>query len=172
LQRITYPILVTQNISMIGSKTKMKNKPTTGIIVIALGVLIALISIVIFPVCTDRIGLMNGKTIFMKCHWTAMAELLVGILIVFDGIMIIAFNKRETRIALSILSFLFGLIALIIPTVAIGMCETATMACRVGTEPALIVVSVITMVVGIGNAFFQSSSIKSEQLYKERSVIK
>ena len=150
----------------------MKNKPTAGIIVIALGVLVALIPIIIFPVCTGRIELTNGKTLFMKCHWTAIAELLVGILIIFDGILIIGFKKRETRIALSIMSFLFGLTVLLIPTAVIGMCETATMACRVGTEPAIIVVSVITMVVGIGNTFFQSSSIKSEQLYKERSVIK
>ena len=133
----------------------MKNKPTSGIIVIVLGVLVALIPIIIFPVCTNRIELMNGKTLFMKCHWTAMTELLVGILIVFDGILIIGFNKCETRIALIIMTFLFGLIALLIPTVVIGMCETATMACRVGTEPALIVVSVITMVVGIGNVFFR-----------------
>ena len=151
----------------------MKNKPTAGIIVIAFGVLVALIPKVIFPVCTDMIELINGKTLFMKCHWTAMAELLVGILIVFDGILIIGFKKCETRIALNIMLFLFGLTALLIPTAAvIGMCETATMACRIGTEPALIVVSVITMVVGIGNIFFQSSSIKSEQLHKERSVIR
>ncbi len=145
----------------------MKNKPTTGIVAITLGILVALTPIAIFPVCTDMIELMNGKTLFMKCHWTAMAELLVGILIVFDGMLIMGFKKHETRTALSIMLFLFGLTALVIPTVVIGMCETATMACRVGTEPALIVVSVITMVVGIGNTFFQSSSIKSEQLVKK-----
>lgn len=150
----------------------MNNKPIVGIIVLVLGVLVALIPIVIFPVCTGMIELMNGKTLFMKCHWTAMAELLVGILIVFDGILLIGFKKHETRIALSFMLFLLGLTVLLIPTAVIGMCETATMACRVGTEPALIVVSVITMVVGIGNIFFQSSSIKSEQLHKERSVIK
>lgn len=150
----------------------MKNRPTVGIIVIALGVLVALIPIVIFPVCNNMIELINGKTLFMKCHWTARSELLIGILIVFDGILTIGFKKHETRIALSIMLFLFGLTALLIPTVVIGMCETATMVCRVGTEPALIVVSVITMVFGIGNIFFQSSSINSEQLHKERSVIK
>ena len=148
----------------------MKNKPTAGIAAIVLGVLVTLIPIAIFPVCIDMIELMNGKALFMKCHWTAIAELLVGILIIFDGILIIGFKKRETRIALSIMSFLFGLTVLLIPTAVIGMCETATMACRVGTEPALIVVSVITMVVGIGNILFQSSSIKSEQFHKVRAV--
>jgi len=140
----------------------MKNKPTAGIFAIALGVLAALIPIVIFPACSDKIELINGKTLFMKCHWSAMAELLVGILMLFDGILMIGFKKRETRIALSIMLFLFGLSVLLIPTVVIGMCETATMACRVGTEPALIVVGVITIVVSIGNIFFQSSSLKKE----------
>lgn len=140
----------------------MKNKPTVGIIAIVLGVLITLIPIVIFPVCTDKIELMNGKTIFMKCHWTAMSELLVGILIVLTGILIILFKKRETRLALSIILFLFGLTSLLMSTVVIGMCQTATMPCRIGTEPALIVASVITMVVGIGNIFIQGRAIKKE----------
>ncbi|MDP4093618.1 MAG: DUF4418 family protein [Bacillota bacterium] len=150
----------------------MKNKSITGMIIIVLGVLVALIPKVIFPVCTNRIELMNGKTLFMKCHWTAMTELMIGTLIVFNGILLIVFKKHETRIALSIMLFLLGLAALLIPTAVIGMCETATMACRVGTEPALIVVSVITMALGIGNIYFQSNCIKSEQIWKERSVIK
>jgi len=86
----------------------MKNKPTVGIIAIVLGVLIALIPTAIFPACTNKIELMDGKTLFMKCHWTAMAELLVGILIVLTGILIIGFKKHETRLALSIILFLFG----------------------------------------------------------------
>ena len=144
----------------------MKNKPTVGIIAIALGMLVALIPILIFPVCTSMFELTNGKSLFMKCHWTAMAELLVGILIVFDGILIIGFKKRETRIALSIMLFLFGLTALLMSTVVIGMCATATMPCRIGTEPALIVVSIVTMVVGLGNILFQSI------FHEERFAIK
>lgn len=150
----------------------MNNKPIVGISAVILGILLALIPIVIFPVCTGKIELMNGKTLFMKCHWTAMAELMIGILIVSNGILLIGFKKHETRIALSIMLFLTALIALLVPTVVIGMCETATMACRVGTEPALIVVSVITMLLGIGNILSQCSYIKSSQIYKERSVIK
>lgn len=140
----------------------MKNKPAVGIITIVLGALVALIPQLIFPVCTGTIELMNGKTLFMKCHWTAMTELLVGILIVLDGILIIIFKKQETRLALSIILFLFGLTSLLISTLVIGMCETATMPCRIGTEPAIIVVSVIIMVVGIGNIFYQGSLIKKE----------
>ncbi len=132
------------------------NRPKVGILAIALGMLITLIPMLIFPVCTNMFELTNGKSLFMKCHWTAMAELLVGILVVIDGILLIGFKKHETRIALSIMLFLLGLTALLMSTVVIGMCETATMPCRVGTEPALIVVSVITMLVGIGNIIFQS----------------
>ncbi len=149
----------------------MKTKPTVGIIVIGLGMLVALIPEVIFPVCTDMIELVNGKSLFMKCHWTARAELVIGLLIIFDGIMLIGFKKREVSTALSIMLFLLGLSALLIPTALIGMCQTVTMPCRVGTEPALIVVSIIIMVFGIGNTFIQSA-FKSESGFKERSVIK
>lgn len=140
----------------------MKNKPTMGIITIVLGILVALIPTVLFPVCTDMIELMNGKTLFMKCHWTAMAELVMGILIVMAGILLISFKKPETRLALSIMVFLFGLVALLFTTVVIGMCMTATMACRVGTEPALIVVSALTMAAGIGSIFYEISALKKE----------
>jgi hypothetical protein len=150
----------------------MKNKPTTGIIAMVLGVLAALIPRAIFPVCSDMIELMNGKTLYMKCHWTAMAELLVGILIIFDGILIVGFTKYETRAALSIMLFLLGLAVVLIPTVVIGMCETVTMACRIGTKPALIVSGVITMLVGLGNTFSQIRSMKSEQSYIGRSDVK
>lgn len=142
----------------------MKSKPTVGIIAIVFGAFLALIPLVILPVCSNMIEMMNGKSLFMKCHWTAMAELLAGILIVFDGILLIGFKKQETRIALSIMLLLFGLTALLITTIVIGMCETATMPCRVGAKPALIVVSVLTMVVGIGNIF-------SQHFHKERSTI-
>lgn len=150
----------------------MKNKPTVGIIALVLGMLTALIPKVIFPVCTNMIELINGKTLFMRCHWTAMVELLIGMLIIFDGILIILFGRHETRIALSIMLFLLGVYALLIPTAVIGMCETVTMPCRVGTEPALIVVSVIIMVIGIGNVISEFSAIKSEHPHKERSAVK
>lgn len=149
----------------------MKDKKAAGIFAIMIGVLVALIPEVIFPVCTGMIELINGKALYMKCHWTAMAELLVGGFIVFDGILLIIFKKYETRIALSIILFLFGLAVLLIPTLIIGMCDTATMDCRVGTEPALIVVSVIIMAISIVNVFSQISSIRSQQFHKERSVI-
>jgi hypothetical protein len=149
----------------------MKNKKAIGIIAIVLGVLVALIPKVIFPVCTDMIELINSKALYMKCHWTAMAELLVGGLIAFNGVLLIVFKKYETRLALSIMLFLLGLTTLLIPTLVIGMCETATMDCRVGTEPALIVVSVTIMAVSIGNIISQISFIRSQQLHKGRSVI-
>lgn len=149
----------------------MKTKPTVGIIAIGLGILVALIPEVIFPVCTDMIELVNGKTLFMKCHWTARSELVIGLLIIFDGILLIGFRKREVSTALSIMLFLLGLSGLLIPTALIGMCKTDAMPCRVGTEPALIVASTIVMVLGIGNTLIQSV-FRSEAGFKERSIIK
>jgi hypothetical protein len=149
----------------------MRNKKAEGVTAIVLGVLVALIPQVIFPVCTDMIELMNGKSLYMKCHWTAMAELLVGGLIAFDGVLLIVFKKYETRLALSIMLFLLALTTLLIPTLVIGMCETASMDCRLGTEPALIIVSVIIMTVSIGNVFSLIGSIRLQQRHNERSVI-
>lgn len=129
---------------------------------VMLGILVMTIPKFIFPVCTDMFALENGKTVFMKCHWTAMTALLTGFLIILDGILIIAFKKRETRIALNIMLFCLGLTTLLMATVVIGMCASAAMPCRIGTQPALIVVSVITMAAGAANIISQIGSIKKE----------
>jgi hypothetical protein len=150
----------------------MRDKPAIGIAAVVLGLLVSLIPFVIFPVCKGTIELMNDKTIFMKCHWTAMTELLIGALIVIDGILIIAFRQYEVRIALNIMLAFLGLAVLFVPTVIIGMCETVSMACRVGTEPALTVISIIIMVSGISNMFLRKSCNKPEQPHDESSVTK
>ncbi len=143
---------------------RYKIKPAIGIIAIILGALTAMIPKIIFPVCANMLELVNGKTVFMKCHWTAMAALLIGFLIMLDGILLIGFKKHDTRIALSILLFCLGLITLLMTTVVIGVCASAAMPCRMGTQPALIVVSVLTMAVGAANIIFQIGFLKKENI--------
>ena len=62
-------------------ETDMKTTPTVGIIAIILGVFLALTPTMLFPVCTKMLELANGKSLFMKCHWTSMAELSIGVLL-------------------------------------------------------------------------------------------
>lgn len=80
-----------------------------------------------------------------------MAVSVLGTLIIITGIMLVLFKKHETRLALSILLAVLGLSVLLISTVIIGMCQTASMPCRTGTEPGLIVLSAAVTAMAIYN---------------------
>lgn len=77
----------------------------------------------------------------MKCRWTAQAELGIGLLISVLGALLIVFKSKQIRIGLSLSAALNGILALLIPTVLIGVCENAHMTCRALALPALSVLS-------------------------------
>jgi hypothetical protein len=112
----------------------------------AIGVLLIILALVlaIAPAFTDCesqdkvITLENGKTISMKCHWTGRAEIGVAVPLGLVGIMLVLSRRRESRIDLSILGTALGAIAILFPTVIIGVCMTPTMTCVTAMEPVLI----------------------------------
>jgi hypothetical protein len=120
-------------------------KRIIGIVVIALGLLIALGPQFLFKVCPGPID-----DIYMKCHWSAQAEIGIGAVIVAFGIALIIFTSAKIQLGLTIGVFLSGVLALLIPHVLIGGCPMHTMDCRKITFPAITVISVLLL---IGMAF-------------------
>jgi hypothetical protein len=57
---------------------------------------------------------------FMKCHWSAQAEIGIGGLIAALGIALTLFTAPKTRLGLAMGIFLSGILALLIPHVLIG----------------------------------------------------
>lgn len=133
----------------------MKNRIVFGGLTTILGLLIALIPAFIFPVCD--VGDMP-----MKCHWSAQAELGVGIIIFVLGILLIAFKSKHFQLGISIASILNGIFALVIPNILIGMCVKEHMKCRSLTSPALSVVSVLIIVINIINIVLIYRAIKKD----------
>lgn len=149
----------------------MKNRLVSGIVFLALGLLIALGPQTIFPVCriTDsgeevtktaseknkdmsehNMGNMKGTT-SMKCHWTARAELGVGLLIAFEGFLLTLFDSRQTRFGLNAAIGLSGILSLLFPTILTGVCGSTRMDCRSLTLPALVIISVSVIVCSVMN---------------------
>ena len=118
----------------------MKKTITSGIIVIALGLLIALGPRFLFKVCAI------GEDGVSHCHWSAQAELGVGFLIAGLGACMLVFTDQKTHLGLLIGAFLAGIIALAIPYALIGGCGMMSMACRKVAFPALTVESVILLI--------------------------
>ena len=113
------------------------------------GLLIAIVPQFILPVCSASLETKAGTLVPMKCFWTARAELAVGALIVLTGLLLFVSRDWTTTRSLHILLSGLGIVALLIPTVLIGVCANPTMACHIGTLPALIVEGSLVTVIGL-----------------------
>jgi len=108
--------------------------------VIVLGLLISLGPQFLFKVCD------HGEDGYPHCHWSAQAEIGIGLLIVALGTCIIVFTDTKTRLGLIIGVFMAGIIAFAIPNFLIGGCGMLNMKCRRVAFPALTAESVFLLV--------------------------
>jgi hypothetical protein len=132
----------------------MKNRLLSGVAVAILGLLIALVPVCIFPVCTKLIETASGSTMPMKCFWSGRVEIGIGLLILCGGVLLIAFKSPLTRLGISLMTALTGVLGFLVPSLLIGGCGMATMACRVATFPALYVLTVLTVAACAANAVY------------------
>jgi len=118
----------------------MKKTIILGSVVILLGLLTALGPQFLFKVCD------HGESGFPHCHWSAQAEIGIGLLIAALGACMIVFTDRKTHLGLLIGIFLASMIALAVPNFLIGGCGMMTMKCRRVAFPALTAESVVLLV--------------------------
>jgi len=83
------------------------------------------------------------------CHWSARAEIGIGLLIAALGACMIVFTTAETHLDLLIGIFLSSIIAIAIPHSLIGGCAMMTMRCHRVAFPALTIESVILLVFSV-----------------------
>ena len=118
----------------------MKKAIIFGAVIIILGLLIALGPQFLFKVCG------HGEEGFPHCHWSAQAEIGMGLLIVALGACMIVFTDTKTHLGLAIGTFLASIIALAVPNFLIGGCGMMTMQCRKIAFPALTAESIVLLV--------------------------
>ena len=80
------------------------------------------------------------------CHWSARAEIGIGLLIAALGCCIIVFTDPKIHLGLIIGIFMASIISLFIPHTLIGGCSSLAMQCRRIAFPALTVESIILLV--------------------------
>lgn len=127
----------------------MRGNVFSGIFFVLAGILLALIPTDIFPVCDKLVTTAAGTTIPMKCFWTGRAELGAGGFFVFAGLALLVIRQRTVHSGIYLLSIAGAALALLFPTYLIGLCKTESMACRMGTEPGLLVWGGIVLLVSI-----------------------
>jgi hypothetical protein len=118
----------------------MKKSIIIGSVVVALGLLISLGPQFLFKVCA------HGESGYPHCHWSAQAEIGMGLLIVVLGICMVVFKDPKTLLGLCIGAFLSGIVSLGIIHFLVGGCGSLAMACHRVAFPALTVESVILLV--------------------------
>ena len=90
----------------------------------------------------------------MKCHWTAQAELGIGLCIAILGILLILLASRQIRIGISIAIMLNAIIVIIIPNTLIGVCNSIHMNCHTLTLPALNLLGAFTLLIAAINVWY------------------
>jgi len=121
------------------------------------GVLIIILALVIgiLPQFTDcqsqgkELTLTTGKTVPMKCHWTAIAEIGMAVPLIAQGIMLFLSKRKETRLALSVTNIILGIFVVLFPTWLIGVCANNMMLCNNLMKPTLILCGALVIVIGL-----------------------
>ena len=145
----------------------MKNRITSGIIFIIFGALIAIGPQTIFSVCGP---MENGK--FMICHWTAQAEVGIGLSIAALAIVLLFATKAQVRLGLNIGIIALLVVEIAIPTVLIGVCGGEHMQCHALTRPVLIILGIIGILYGLGNSLYLWKITKKELETNEETLLK
>jgi len=132
-----------------------------------IGILMVVLALVvgIVPMFTDcesqgrMLTLADGRQISMKCHWTARAELALAVPLAAVGGIELFSKKKESKVILSLLGVVLGILIILLPTALIGVCGNPEMICNMFMKPALIlggsIVSGLSLI-----SLFQSISKK------------
>ena len=121
----------------------------------AFGILIVVLALVIgivpqFTDCKSQgkvLTLQNGKTVDMKCHWTARAEIAVAVPMFLVGAVMVGGKRKETWQVTGLMASTLGVLAIALPTQLIGVCSSA-MPCNLVMRPALLLTGGIVVVAG------------------------
>ncbi len=97
----------------------------------------------------DTLKLANGNTQPMKCHWTAQAEIAVGIPLGVVGIMLPFSRRSYVAMTVSATVVSLGAVALAVPYALIGTCTAPTHICNTVMKPALTALGSVTVLGGL-----------------------
>ncbi len=121
----------------------------------------------IVPAFTDcqsqgrSLQLANGNTVPMKCHWTAIAELSLGILTFLFGGMLFFRKSRDSHSSLSLMGIALGALTILIPTTLIGVCANPSMLCNMIMKPTLIFTGTLLTTISLGTFVFSMRNPQS-----------
>lgn len=123
----------------------------------SMGVLMFVLALVIglVPLFTDcqaygrAITTAAGGKVAMKCHWTASAEIGLALPLALIGVFNFISKRKETLLALNLISLVLGALVIAFPTVLIGVCANAAMPCNMIEKPVLLLSGILVIGAGL-----------------------
>ena len=144
------------NRQFFNSKIIHEKSIISGSVIVVPGLLIALGPQFLFRVCAAGCDCCG---VIPTCHWSAQAEIGIGMLIASLGICFIIFNDPKIQFGLNIGILFSGIIALFIPHFLIGGCEADTMACHRLAFPAITIICIFLFVCSLAYMFLITKNI-------------
>lgn len=121
----------------------MKKLNVFGIVIVALGVIEALLSLVVLPFCH------SAGEVVMRCNSSSHVDVLLGLVVVAVGAVFVL--EPKARGILSYVTALLGLAIALVPNLIVGVCANGHMHCSEIAAPALVVVGVAIALAGFAS---------------------
>lgn len=85
----------------------------------------------------------------MKCYWTAHAEIVVAVPLIAIGLLLLFARRKETTLALGVITAVLGVLTILLPTSIIGTCLNGAMVCNTQMKPVLLIGGGIVVALGV-----------------------
>lgn len=121
------------------------------------GILLIVLTKMILPVCHP----MGGGV--MRCGTSTTIDAVLGLVLLVIAVLAARFLKKKAHVILSVLSLVVGIFVSLVPTVIVGTCPHAHMACHAVTAPVLAVFGVLIALFATLNLIFLKLRRRNEQ---------
>jgi hypothetical protein len=135
--------------------------------ILGVAILLLALAIAILPqysTCASDgkyLTLANGRTIPMKCSWTARAEIAVGAPLAVVGAMMVFSRRKESKRNLAVMGITLGALAILLPTRLIGVCAMPTNSCVTVLKPSMLGLG--SVVIGLSLVGLVMSQVSKEK---------
>lgn len=121
------------------------------------GILLIALTKLILPVCHP----MGGGV--MRCGTSATIDSILGLVLLVIAVAAAGILKKNAHVILSALALVTGIFVALVPTVIVGTCPHAHMACHAVTAPVLAITGVVIALFVAVNLFYLKLRRRNEQ---------
>lgn len=121
------------------------------------GVLLIVLTKLILPVCHP----IGGGT--MSCEISTTVDAFLGLALLANAVVAAGLLKKKAHVILSAVTLVVGVFVSLVPTVIVGTCQHAQMACHVITGPVLVVFGVLIALFAALNLIYLKLRRRNEQ---------